>query len=188
MHPVTPGVKLTYDDLLRLPDDDRRHELIDGEHYVTPSPNLRHQRISGNLHLLIGNWLASHPIGQIFYAPADIVLSPHDVVVPDLFYLSHARAADVITPERVCGVPDLLIEILSPGTRRRDETVKRALYERNGVLEYWMVDPVGEAVRVHRRTGHEFEVLPPCRCADEGVLTTPLLPGLEIAMRAVFAP
>ena len=79
-----PGVKLTYDDFLLFPDDGKRHELIDGEHYVTPSPNTKHQQISGNLHCLIRSWLEAHPIGRVFYAPFDVVFSHFDVVEPDL--------------------------------------------------------------------------------------------------------
>jgi Uma2 family endonuclease len=113
----THGVKLTYDDFLLFPDDGQRHELIDGEHYVTPSPNTRHQRISGNLFLVIGSWLEAHPIGRIFYAPYDIVFSNFDIVEPDLLYLSNERAAEVITPKHVRGAPELIVEIGSPGTR-----------------------------------------------------------------------
>ena len=75
MKPAGSGVKLTYDDFVQFPDDGQRHELIDGEHYVTPSPNTKHQQISGRLHLLIGNWLEAHPLGQLFYAPYDVVIS-----------------------------------------------------------------------------------------------------------------
>ena len=64
-----PGVKLTYDDFVLFPDDGKRHELIDGEHYVTPSPNTQASASSGNLHLSIGNWLEQHPVGQMFFAP-----------------------------------------------------------------------------------------------------------------------
>jgi len=79
-----PGVKLTYDDFVLFPDDGKRHELIDGEHYVTPSPNTKHQKVSGNLFLLIGTWLEQHRIGQLFFAPFDVVFSQFDVVEPDL--------------------------------------------------------------------------------------------------------
>ena len=76
-------VKLTYDDFVRFPDDGMRHELIDGEHFVTPSPNPR-QRILGSLYLEIGNHLKAHPIGEVFFAPLDVVMSNVDVVEPDL--------------------------------------------------------------------------------------------------------
>ena len=91
-------MKLTYDDFLLFPDDGKRHELIDGEHYVTPSPNTKHQRVSGNLHWLIRIYLEAHQIGRIFYAPFDVVFSHFDVVEPDLLYMSNARAAGRFSP------------------------------------------------------------------------------------------
>ncbi len=187
MDTTSPDVKLTYDDLLRLPDDDLRHELIDGEHYVTASPNLRHQAILINLLVAIRNWLDGHPIGRVYVASVDVVLTPTDVVVPDLLYMSHARAADIATPQVVTGMPELLVEILSPSTRRRDETLKRGLYEREGVAEYWIVDPVDELVHVHRRTGDAFGPPRTLSHAEGDVLATALIPGLEIALARIFA-
>jgi len=141
LKPAGTGVKLTYDDFVLFPDDGMRHELIDGEHYVTPSPNRKHQKVSGNLHLLIGNWLEDHPIGQLFYAPFDVVFSKFDVVEPDMLYMSNERASQVLTQANVQGAPEIVSEIGSPGTRKRDETIKRHLYERACVSEYWVVDP-----------------------------------------------
>jgi Uma2 family endonuclease len=152
----TPGEKLTYDDFVQFPDDGLRHELIDGEHYVTASPNTKHQRISINLTVVIGSWLEHHLIGELFHAPFDVVFSQFDVVEPDLLYLSNARAADALTSLHVRGVPELVIEIGSPGTRKRDETIKRQLYERAGVSEYWVADPEIDAIRVYRREGDGF--------------------------------
>jgi Putative restriction endonuclease len=104
-----PGLKLTYDDFVLFPDDGKRHELIDGEHYATPSPNIRHQQISINLTLLIGSWLETHPKGRLFYAPLDVVFSTFDVVEPDLLYVSNERSR-VLTVPNVQGAPDLVIE------------------------------------------------------------------------------
>ena len=123
---------------------------------MTPSPSTRHQGISGNLFLLIGNWLEEHPVGRVFYAPLDVVFSHFDVVEPDLLYLSNERAAQVITPLHIRGVPELVVEIASKGTRKRDETIKRRLYERMEVSEYWVVDPAIDVVRVYRREGDRF--------------------------------
>jgi len=86
--PASNAVRLTYDDFVLFPDDGQRHELIDGEHYVTPSPDLKHQAVLGNLHLAIGNWLAQHPLGRVFFAPFDVVFTRFDVVEPDLLYMS----------------------------------------------------------------------------------------------------
>src|SRR5947207_15815528 len=85
-----PGVKLTYDDFVLFPDDGKRHEIIDGEHYVTPSPSEKHQRVVTNLIVAIGGWLKTHAIGRIYTAPFDTALSNFDVVEPELPYVSDA--------------------------------------------------------------------------------------------------
>jgi len=94
VRPTGSGLKLTYDDFGLSPHDGRRHEIIDGEHYVTPSPTMKHQSISGNLHLLIGSWLESHAVGRVFCAPLDVVFSQFDVVDPDLLYFSNERMVE----------------------------------------------------------------------------------------------
>ena len=180
------AVKLTYDDFVLFPDDGKRHELIDGEHYVTPSPNTRHQQISGNLYLLVRAWLEEHSVGQVFYAPYDVVFTQFDIVEPDLVYLSNERAAQVITAQHARGVPELVIEIGSPSTRKRDETIKRRLYERAGVSVYWVVDPEIDVIRVYRRGDAGFG-RPAELSRDAGdVLTTSLLPGLELPLVRIF--
>jgi Uma2 family endonuclease len=186
VNPASSGVKLTYDDFVLFPDDGKRHELIDGEHYVTPSPNNKHQRVSFNLTMLIGGWLETHPIGRLYYAPFDVVFSRFDVVEPDLLYMSTERAAEVLTAANVQGAPELVIEIGSPATHTRDETIKRTLYERAGVQEYWIVDPDIDVVRIYRRAGKRFAPSV-ARSRESGdVLTTPLLPGLELPLARIF--
>jgi Uma2 family endonuclease len=182
------SLKLTYDDFLLFPDDGKRHELIDGEHYVTPSPNTRHQEISGRLYLLIGKWLEQHPIGRLFYAPFDVVFTRFDVVEPDLLYMSNERADEILTTQHVTGAPEIVMEIGSPGTRKRDETIKRRLYERSGVQEYWVIDPDLDVIRVYRRSGDVFER--PVELSSEAAdtLRTTLLPGLELPLAAIFKP
>jgi hypothetical protein len=103
---AAPRVKLTYDDFLLFPEDGERHELIDGEHSVTPSPNTKHQAVSGNLYFLVRSWLKDHPVGRIFYAPFDVVFTQFDVVEPDLLYMSSERAAEILTSKHVTGSPD----------------------------------------------------------------------------------
>ena len=183
---TSPRVKLTYEDFLQFPDDGKRHELIDGEHYVTPSPNTKHQRVSGRLYLTIGNWLEAHPTGQLFYAPFDIVFSNFDVVEPDLLYMSNERAATILTDKHVRGAPEIVIEIGSPATRKRDETVKRRLYERSGVSEYWVVDPDLDTIRVYRSVRGRFGRPTDLSAEASDVLTSPLLSGLEIPLARVF--
>ena len=141
MSAAGPAVKLTYDDFVLFPEDGMRHELIDGEHYVTPSPNMKHQSVSGTLFGLIWSHLETHPIGHVFHAPFDAVFTLFDVVEPDLLYISNARAGTILTADNVKETPELVAEIASTGTRKRDDTIKRRLYERAGVLEYWLVNP-----------------------------------------------
>ena len=184
--PASDGVKLTYDDLLALPDDGLRHELIDGEHFVTAAPNLRHQRVVGDLHYRLRGWLETHPLGEVFLAPFDVKFDNLNVVEPDLAYLSHARAEQISTPERFIGAPDLVIEVASPSTRRRDETIKKRLYEREGVSEYWFVDPEIDVVRVYRRAGTAFGPVEELALDGDEVLRTPLLPGLDLRLADIF--
>lgn len=128
MSPQAHKVKFTYEDYLLFPDDGKRHELIDGEHYVTPSPSTKHQRISGNLLYFLKDHLRRTKAGRMFDAPMDVVLSDFDVVQPDLLFVSSARAS-IITEKNIQGAPDLVVEILSDGTRKTDEIIKRKLYE-----------------------------------------------------------
>jgi Uma2 family endonuclease len=180
------GVKLAYEDFLLFPDDGQRHELIDGEHYVTASPSTRHQRISGNLHWLMRSYLEEQPVGEVLYAPYDIVFSNFDVVVPDLIYLSHERAKTILTEKHASGAPELVIEIASKGTRKRDETIKRRLYDRSGVEEYWLADPKIDAIRVYRRADAGYGRAIELSREKEDVLETPLLPGLRLPLALIF--
>ena len=186
MNLATAGTKLTYDDFVLFPEDGQRHELIDGEHYVSPSPKIPHQQIAGNLHWLLRRHLESDPRGQVFFAPLDVIFSRFDVVEPDLLYVSHERAEEVLSGLWVEGSPDLVIEIGSRSTRTRDETIKLQLYERAGVAEYWIVDPRTESVRVFRRGAHGYEgsvELSKDACAS---VTTPLLPGFAATVADIF--
>ena len=184
--PNPRGVKLTYDDFVLFPDDGLRHELIDGEHYVTPSPSLKHQQVALNIVYALEDFLRREPLGRPLFAPVDVVLSPSDVVVPDIIYLSNARTAQVATDANVQGPPELVVEIGSPSTRRRDATIKRGLYERAGVSEYWVVDPGLDMVRVYRREGERFARPEELSLEAGDVLATSLLPGLQLPLSEIF--
>jgi Uma2 family endonuclease len=188
MHTATSDARLTYRDLLRFPDDGKRHELIDGVHYVTPSPFSPHQRVAGNLHFLIRFYLESHPIGKIFMAPLDIVLSMFDVVEPDLLFISNARIR-ILTDKHIHGAPDLVVEVASKATQRRDEGVKLRLYDRVEIAEYWLADPATERVRVYRRdVGRLTRAIELGAASGSADLTSPLLPGLRLPLERIFAP
>ena len=178
-----PQQRFTYRDLLAFPSDGNRHELIEGEHYMTPAPSLRHQRVSRRLARILDTFLLHHPLGEVFPAPCDVVLSEINVVEPDLVFVA-AESAGILTEQNVQGAPELVIEILSPSTRHTDAVVKRGLYESYGVREYWLVDPLAETVTVFRlRDGslRKTEELDRTRA-----LTSSLLPGLTIDLDDVF--
>jgi Uma2 family endonuclease len=109
------------------------------------------------------------------------------VVEPDLLYVSNQRRHVLDKGDWVRGAPDLVVEVLSPSTRRRDETIKREAYERTGVDEYWLVDPEQDAVTIHRRQDDTFVRVAELTRADGDVLSTPLMPGLELALAKILA-
>jgi Uma2 family endonuclease len=184
--PPAPSVKFTYEDLAGFPDDGRRHEIVEGDHYVTPSPNVKHQAVLGNLMTALRNSLEDDPRGFVFVAPLDVVLSDLNVVEPDLMYISRERRA-ILTDQNVRGAPDLLVEILSSGTRKTDEMVKRKVYERYGVAEYWVIDPELDAIKIYRREGDAFVRAADLNAEHGDTLTTPLLPQFSIGLGEVFA-
>jgi Uma2 family endonuclease len=175
-----PSARWSYEDLLILPEDGKRHELIDGEHFVSPAPTPRHQAVSLNLTRLLANFVHATRCGTLFAAPLDVVLSPHNVVEPDLLFIAAGRE-HVIGERCLSAAPDLAIEILSPSSRRIDAVLKRHLYEKHGVAEYWIVDPEAATVEVLRRRGDRLRPEPPGE-----TLSTPLLRGLTIALAEIF--
>jgi Uma2 family endonuclease len=177
--------KLTYEDYECIPDDGLRHEILDGDHYVSPAPARRHQRAALKLGGRLDTFVEENSLGEVLIAPYDVVLSPHDIAQPDVLFVSKERAG-ISTEKNLQGAPDLLIEILSDRTRKRDEEIKRDLYERFGVKEYWLVDPVRQTVLVYRREGDRFHRAGRFSAAAGDVLTTPLLLGLEIPLREIF--
>lgn len=182
-------VRLTFDDFLLFPEDGKRHELIDGVHYVTAAPTVGHQELLGRLHLAIGNFLVGRrQLGRVFLSPLDVVLSYYDVVEPDLLFVAGDQQ-DILTEANVQGPPALVVEILSPSTRRRDEGIKRELFEAKGIREYWIVDPKGLRVTVYRRGDEgQFPRLMDLVAGQALNLETPLLPGFALSLDDLFAP
>ena len=180
-----PDVRLTYDDFLLFPDDGKRHELIDGVHYVTPSPRLRHQDLVGRLHFEFLLYLREHPeAGRVFMAPVDVVMSFHDIVVPDLVFIAGDQTG-IMTEANIQGAPALVVEVLSKRTRKRDVQIKRRLFEQMGVREYWLVDPETRTVEIlvlDRDALHGHAV----RTGGD-MVGSPLLPEAAFAADDVFA-
>jgi Uma2 family endonuclease len=180
--PPTP--KLTYADLDVIPTEREgdRHELFDGELVVTPSPIPAHQLITSRLDRWVGNHVEAEDLGEVFVAPIDVEFAPMWVAVPDLVFVRKERMA-IVKAKAIVGAPDLIVEVLSPSTRRRDLGRKKAMYERFGVPEYWIVDHRQRNVPVFVLNDGHYEALP----AGERVIPSVVLPRLEILLERLFA-
>ncbi len=175
-------VRLTYEDYASL-SDDKRYELIEGELYITPSPDVYHQNVLAKLFVFLRNFTEKKQLGIVLCAPLDVVLSENDVLQPDILFISKGRS-EIITEKNIRGAPDLVVEILSAGTLERDKIVKKNLYERHGVREYWIVDPTGKFIEVLTLQKEGFEVYGIFFLDDE--LTSPLLKKLTIPLKQIF--
>ena len=153
MAPQT-STKLTYEDYASIPADGRRHEIIDGEHYVNPAPTGYHQLTLGNVLFALEQHVRSHHTGRVVTSPVDVALSEHDIVQPDILFMRAGRTH--LIGKIVKGAPDLVVEILSDSNRRHDVRTKYALYERAGVSEYWIVDPMLGTVEMFLNVDGEF--------------------------------
>ncbi|MGH7232819.1 MAG: Uma2 family endonuclease [Nitrospiraceae bacterium] len=172
-----PTTKLTYQDYLLLPEDGKRYEIIEGDLYMTPAPTTRHQIIVARLSHVLMTYLESHQIGTVLTAPCDVVLSDTDIFQPDLLLVLNEGSAR-ITEKNIQGPPDLIIEILSPGTAARDQELKRKRYEHFAVGEYWLIDPDRNTMEVLRLEEDRYVRL--CLATRPSECTSPLFPNLTI--------
>ncbi len=173
--------KLTYREYVLFPNDGRRHEIIDGDHYVNPAPGTYHQTLSRRIQFQIYQQLELAGQGQIFDAPTDVQLTESDIVQPDLVVVLEANRL-AITPAKIKGIPDLVVEILSPGNPDYDRELKKQMYQRTGVPEYWIVDPEEHVIEQYVLAGKEYELRD--RHAKAIVPTT--LPGVEVDLSKVW--
>ncbi len=175
------AIKFNYQDYLQLPED-KRYEIIDGELFMVPSPNEAHQRILLTLTIILLNYVKKNKLGYIYCAPFDVLFSEEDIVQPDIIFVSNENRK-IITKDNLKGTPDLLIQILSPGTSKRDLGIKKKLYAKNGVREYWIVDPERETVDVFRLKGREFESK---RYGVQDCLSSSVIKDLTIEVKEIF--
>lgn len=177
-----PEKKWTYADYLKI-DDDRRYELIEGELVLTPSPGFFHQYAAANIEAVLRAHVEKNGLGVVIIAPFDVVLAEDTVLQPDVLFLSRERFA-LLAAECLKGAPDLVVEVLSPTSGRRDRAKKSRLYFRHGVREFWLVDPAAQTVEVFS-AGEKGWVLAGAFGPEDSV-TSPLLPGLEVPGAEIF--
>lgn len=179
---ATTSRHLTYRDLAALPDDGKRYELLEGEVYMTPPPSVEHQSNVGELHA----WLhraQEAGYGRAFVAPIGVLLAEDILVEPDALFVRRERLA-IVGEQYIEGAPDLVCEVLSPGTRRRDLTIKYQLYARGGVSDYRVVDPTTRTVTCYALAGGAY--VEAARLTVDDVLTSDLFPGITLPVRALF--
>jgi Uma2 family endonuclease len=185
---MAPGLatRLTYEDYLDLPEDGKQYELIEGELTLNPAPVLRHQRIALNIAGELRTFHLHHRAGSVFISPIDVVLAEDVVVQPDVVVICHDRLS-ILGDTNIQGAPSIVVEVLSDRTRRKDEIIKRKLYERYGVDEYWIVDPATDTVKIYRRAGDAFVRAAEVSTESGGAIDSPLLPGFTLDVNVVFA-
>ena len=176
-------VRFTYNDYLLLPED-KRYEILAGDLYVVAAPNTRDQSVSLNLAVALFQHVTDNGLGRVLEAPYDVMLSEENVVQPDILFVRKERAG-IIGEMNLQGAPDIVIEILSEGTRRKDMEVKKKIYAGFGVPEYWIVDP--ETATAEVLVWSELGYVTVGVYGKSDRLSSPLLPDLNLPLSQVFA-
>lgn len=185
-HPWPAQGAWTYEDYLRLPDDGRRYEIIEGVLYVINAPDFDHQQAVHQIAVALELWARAQDGGIILTAPFEVHLPGiAKPVQPDVLFIAAERRP---TPgdQFFEGPPDLVVEVLSPSTIRTDRIVKFSAYERAGVREYWLVDPKTRSVEIYTLTEGEFALLGQFGPGEQA--RSEVLAGLEVAVDGLFSP
>jgi Uma2 family endonuclease len=183
MHIPKGKIVLTYEDYVLLPNDRNRYEILEGELTVTPAPSTKHQSASANLFKLLSRHIDDRKLGKLFYAPVDLILDPTTILQPDLLFVFSAHQ-HIITERAIEGIPDLVVEILSPTTSRTDRVTKAQIYARHKVPAYWIVDPDQESIEIYLLEEDVFR--PAVTLQGTTPTMAPPFTELEIAARDVF--
>ncbi len=183
---MSTALRWTSADLMALPDDGKRYEIIDGELYMSRQPHWHHQRACVKICTALDTWSGQTGAGEVNFAPG-VIFADDDDVAPDVVWISHDRRATALGPEgHLHTAPELVIEVLSPGgaNARRDREVKLKLYSRRGVLEYWLVDWRTQQVEIYRREQLALHLVATLHATD--TLASPLLPGFACQVATLF--
>lgn len=176
---VLPSRPFTYADYCTLPEDGKRSEILDGDLVVSPAPVPRHQAVSLYLAALLHRYVRQRRLGRVYAAPIDVLLSRTTICQPDIVFVARANQ-HIVTERAIEGAPDMLVEILSPSTQRRDRGIKARLYARLGVAHYWIIDAKKRQLEAFAREGSTFR-----RVLDAGgndVVSPPPFEKLRIAL------
>jgi Uma2 family endonuclease len=171
-----PGRVWTYEGYLGL-NDEVSFEIINGKALMSPSPELFHQRWARKIFVAVQRHVEAHKLGEVFFAPVDVVLDETNVVQPDIIFVSTASAG-ILDRRGVMGAPDLAVEIISPTSLRRDRYDKRELYARFGVKEFWLADVANQSIEVLSLQEGAYRLL--CCATTEGRVRSEVLPEFEL--------
>lgn len=176
--------KLTYEDYAKLPEG-APYQLIGGELVLTPAPILYHQDVSANMGGEMRAFVIGHRYGKIYFPPTDVYLDNHETYQPDIVFVSSDRKG-ILQKKRIEGAPDLVVEVLSPTTARFDLGEKFANYEKYGVLEYWIIDPVSKTIEIFVRT--EGKLVSNQKVDNHCRVESKVLAGFAMDTKDIFDP
>ncbi len=174
--------RITYNDYVMI-DDDNRYEVFHGELRMVPAPSTDHQGIFGNLGFLIWKFVKEKRLGTVFLAPVDVVFDDDEVYQPDVVFIKGERR-NIIKKNAIHGVPDLVVEIISPSSTFYDTVEKKEVYRKYGVQEYWVVFPSEKAIEVLTLEKQGYQES--CKARKRGIVKSKLLEGLEVDLKEVF--
>ncbi|NPV28131.1 MAG: Uma2 family endonuclease [Firmicutes bacterium] len=174
--------RYTYEDYCRLPEGSP-YQLIGGELVMTPSPTPYHQMVSMKLELKMAGYVLEKGLGVVLYAPVDVYLEETETYQPDIIYISNERLF-IIEENRINGAPDLVVEILSPGTGYYDLRTKYKIYEKSGVREYWIVDPHSKSVQVFCLKGGKYAL--DQEVEQQGEVQSRVIAGFAVQVESIF--
>lgn len=178
-----PG-EWTYDDFLALPDDGNRYEIIEGVLYTVNAPNIDHQYVVTQLIKKLAVFIEEHNLGEVLAAPFEVHLSKSTrPVQPDVLFIKAENwpGAGVSFYD---GVPDLIVEVISPSSIRTDQHIKFNAYEQAGVPEYWIANPKTRSVEIFTLSGREYALLG--QYAEDEVIESEALAGIQIITSSLF--
>lgn len=182
---ATRGVRFLASDIWDAPDNGKKYEVIEGDLYVSPAPDWIHQEELSNLDFFVKNWVKAHRLGRIVNAPTGVILDDENGLEPDLIFIFHEHA-DIIRRRGVFGVPDLVVEVLSPSTEGRDRGLKLHRYAASGVSHYWILNTDGPRIE-ERVLGDDGYWLVGTFGPGE-IFRPTIFPGLEIPLDEIAVP
>ncbi|WP_421829347.1 Uma2 family endonuclease [Larkinella sp.] len=182
-----PKNRLTVAEYQNLEFDDNDthlYELIDGELVRRSAPAPKHQRLSRNISFAIHQHITENKLGEVLYSPIDVFFDDYNVLQPDVVFIPKENAS-IITNNGIEGIPALVVEIISPSSIVRDRVIKKDLYERFGVPEYWLVDPANQEIEIYALEDGRYKVFSAASVV-EGELVSKTLAGFRVDLKRLF--